>query len=252
MGGIHFNGTAVSDIYLDNIKFEAGFFNLISASQYSVKVELASNINLVGFKYIDTRANGAASAHTHLYKGLIDSEVTSYHGAMTFTGLVKNNIITADMRNKAIRITGTDDGNTLKQVYYDGILNQTDTSKAIGNTINSIVNMANSGSIPRRAIFDGQEAWAENNIFTNKGATGPINLTIPDAKVGRSITIIKYNLNTIRIGTTVGHTFKIGASSNIYISNLTTQADAVIKLICVTDTEWMILYSFGTWGLTSS
>ena len=77
-------------------------------------------------------------------------------------------------------------------------------------------------------------------------------MTIPDAKVGRSITIIKYDSNTIRIGTTAGHTFKIGAGSNSYISNLTTEVDAVIKLICVTDNEWMILNSYGTWGLASS
>lgn len=248
--GMLFSGTNGSDVTVDGIKFINGFFNLIAGN--AVTVDVASKIILSNFEYHDTRTYATPTIfHVQLYYGLINSNITSYSGAISVTNVCHNNEIAADYKNIAIKNTYASagyvpKGNKLNQVYYDGL---TDADGAFGEGVNRLTVRDFPTTVGISGPIDAFYFVPVDTINTNTGATAEVRLVSPFALKGARFTVVKTDADNLKIdGQGSDAFFTTAGTSSIFLYNSTTEVNVVIELLCVVDGEWIISHKTGTWA----
>jgi hypothetical protein len=90
-----------------------------------------------------------------------------------------------------------------------------------------------------------------NTRFTNEGATGRVDFTLPAATAGYTYTFMVQDADGMRVIAATGDTIRnagdVSAAAG-RIDNAT--IGSVVKLTCINATEWFVEYATGTWTVT--
>lgn len=85
-----------------------------------------------------------------------------------------------------------------------------------------------------------------NKVFTNSGATGAVNFTLPAAQAGLTYTFVKYANQNVSVTPAAGDEINDGGAATA-ISNTASETMKRIDCVAVDGTHWVAIYT-GTWA----
>ena len=92
----------------------------------------------------------------------------------------------------------------------------------------------------------------QDKLFTNEGAGGLVNFTLPTAASGLRFSFYCQNANLIRVTANAGDTIRLGSSVTAPAGNiLATAVGDFVTLVAINATEWVAMPAHtGTWTVT--
>lgn len=109
------------------------------------------------------------------------------------------------------------------------------------------------GGVSVIADADGRTLTATQSgaLFTNEGATGRADFTLPTALAGLEFNFYCQDTDGIRIIAAAGDTIRIGASVSAAAGRIdSTTIGSAVKLVAINATEWIAVTDSGTWTVT--
>ena len=86
-------------------------------------------------------------------------------------------------------------------------------------------------------------------VFTNEGASGALDITLPDASAGLRIIVAVVQALSLNISTATSTDliYDAGSSGDDFASST---VGSIAELVCVSDSIWLVVSKNGTWALS--
>jgi hypothetical protein len=92
---------------------------------------------------------------------------------------------------------------------------------------------------------------SDPTIFSNKGATGAVLISLPTAKAGAWFTILKATNQTFGFQATGGAKINAGTANKKY-SNTASEAGIATCTVISDGTDWFVVSQIGTWAVDNT
>lgn len=87
-------------------------------------------------------------------------------------------------------------------------------------------------------------------IFTNVGASGEVDFTLPTNSLGLAYTFVVGTAQTVKIIANTGSTISMGTFTSATSGNVTSNSTfSSITIASISSTNWVVVYSAGSWAV---